>query len=92
VGRDERPHRGFTQAARFGDSRHLELGCGGVMFGSRPEADVVTRSTGTGVPGFSPARWRVGVHAINELLIGWPQVRSSRTGGVIAIAAAEGRG
>ena len=47
------PHRRFAHAARFGDARHLELGGGRRDLGSKPEAEVVTISTGTGLPGFS---------------------------------------
>ena len=41
------------QAARLGDARHLEAAAAGVMCGSRPLPEVVTRSTGTGASAFS---------------------------------------
>ena len=48
------------------------------MSGSSPEADVVTMSAGTGFAGILRlSGGHVGIHAIDELLIGRPKVRSA---------------
>ena len=62
VRRDEAPDIRLGDAALARDARHLELGRRpGEMCGSKPDADVVTRSIGTGAFGFSlrarPRRW-----------------------------------
>ena len=59
----------------------------GVMSGSRPEAEVVTRSMGTGCPGFSACNVRhVAIHPIDQLLIGGSKIGSAGIRGIIAIA------
>ena len=50
------PQLVLAHAALAGHARDLESAAAGVMSGSRPEAEVVTRSTGTGLPGFSACK------------------------------------
>ena len=58
--------------ACLGHPRHLEFAAAGVMCGSRPLPEVVTRSTGTDAFGFSDRSWSVAAvtRSINGLLVG----------------------
>ena len=90
--RHDGPHRRFAHAARFGDARHLELG------GGRRDLGIEARSRSCDhIHGHRLSRilclgsGHVGVHPIDEFLIGGTQVGSGRSGGIIAIRAGRGR-
>jgi hypothetical protein len=63
----------------------------GVMSGSRPEPEVVTRSMGTGLPGFSCGELVDGaLDAVDERLVGLGQVGAAGGSGVVAVAGGRG--
>jgi len=62
---DELADAVFTDRAGFGDAEAWKKAASGVMSGSRPEAEVVTKSMGTGWPGFSAASLSMAISMVS---------------------------
>ena len=82
---DQPPDLRLGDAALARDARHLERGAAGEMCGSSPDAEVVTRSIGTGASGFSlRAASTLAVTRVDQLPVGRPELAARRIGGIVA--------
>ena len=84
---DELRHVSFGMPRSFATRGHLEARPPARCAGSSPDADDVTRSTGTGRPGVLLLRIidRL-LHGVDQLLVGRPEVRAAGVRGIVARA------